>query len=68
MDIESKESRCLRTQLHVINLAPNAFVSSSKDPIDPSSRPSNHLIATRPRLEGKTLHINDLFLKWTAIL
>ena len=55
MDIESKESRCLGTRVHVTNLALNAFVSSSKDPIDPSSRPSNHLIATVSRLEGKTL-------------
>ena len=68
MDNESKESRGLRTRLHVTNLAPNAFVSSSKDPIDPSSRPSNHLMATGLRLEGKTLHINTLFLEWMAIL
>ena len=31
-------------------------------------RPSNHLIATGPKLEEKTLHIKALSLEWTAIL
>jgi len=36
---------------------PKARVSSLKELIEPAIRPSNHLIATSPKLEGKTLHI-----------
>ena len=56
MAIDNKESTSLGTLLQVMNLAPNAFVSSSKDPIDPSSKASNQCIATGPKLEGNTLH------------
>ena len=31
-------------------------------------RPSNHLIATGPKLEEKTLHIKVSSLEWTVIL
>ena len=31
-------------------------------------KPSNHLIAIGPKLEGNTLHIKALSFKWTAIL
>ena len=31
-------------------------------------KPSNHLIATGPKLEGKTFHIKASFLEWIAIL
>ena len=31
-------------------------------------KPLNHLIATGPKLDGKTLHISASFLEWTAIL
>ena len=51
---ESKESKGLGTLLHVTNLAPNIFVNSSYDLIDPSSSPLNHLMAVGPRLDGKT--------------
>ena len=52
------------TYVLTMNLASNAPVSSSIECIDPSSRLSNHLMATEPRLEGKTLHIRALFLEW----
>ena len=52
------------TYVLTMNLASNALVSSSKECIDPSSRLSNHLMATELRLEGKTLHIRALFLEW----
>ena len=52
------------TYVLIVNLASNAPVSSSIECIDPSSRLSNHLMATEPRLEGKTLHIRALFLEW----
>lgn len=57
MDIDNRESRGLGTRLHVTNIAPKALVNFSKECMDPSSRLSNHLMATRPRLEGKTVHI-----------
>jgi len=38
MAMDKKESRGLRTLLHVANLAPNALVSFLKDLIDPSSK------------------------------
>ena len=41
IDIDCNESSGLGTLLHVINLAPNALVSSSKDPTNPSSKASN---------------------------
>ena len=50
-----------------MNLAPNALVKYSEDPIDPSSKASNQHIATGSRLEGKTLHIRASLLEWTAI-
>ena len=34
----------------------------------PSFRPSNHLIATGPKLDGNTLHIRALLLEYTTIL
>ena len=40
----------LGIRLHVTNLAPNALVSSSKEFMDPSSKPFNHLMAIRSRL------------------
>ena len=45
-----------------------AWVSSLKELMEPAARPSNHLIATGPKLEGKTLHIRTSFLEFTAIL
>ena len=66
MAIDSKEFTGLGTLLQVMNLAPKAFVNSSKDPIDLSSKASNQRMAMGPKLEGNTLHIRDLLLAWTA--
>ena len=68
MVIDSKESKGRGTLLHVIKQDPNTRVSSLKELIKPAPRPSNHLIATCPRLDGNTLHIKASFLEWIAIL
>ena len=65
---DNKESKGRGTLLQVTNQALNALVSSLKDLIEHSLRPSNHLIVTGPRLDGNTLHIKASFLEWTAIL
>ena len=31
-------------------------------------KPLNHLIATSPKLDEKTLHVSVPFLEWTAII
>ena len=51
----------------ITNLAPNALVSSSKDPIDPSSKASNQRITIDPRLGGNTLHMRASLLECTTI-
>ena len=66
--IESKESKGLGILLHVTNLTPNTLVNSSYDLIDPSSNPSNYLMAMSSRVDGKTLYIRALFLEWMVIL
>ena len=45
-----------------------AGVSSLKESMEPAPRPSNHLIAIGPKLEGNTLHIKVSFLECTTIL
>ena len=47
---------------------PKVWVSSLKELMEPAVRPSNHLIATGHKLEGKILHIRASFLECTAIL
>ena len=68
MDKDSKESRGQGTLLQVIKQKPNAWVSPLKELMEPTPKPSNHLIATSPKLDGNTLHIKASFLEWTAIL
>ena len=68
MDKDNKESKGWGTLLHVIKQDPNARVSSLKESMEPAFRPSNHLIATGPKLDVNTLHIRALFLECTAIL
>ena len=51
MDMDNKESKGRKTQLHVMKQDPNARVSSLKESIEPAPRPSNHLIATGPKLD-----------------
>ena len=66
--MDNRESKGKGTLLHVIKRDPKARVSSLKELMEPAARPSNHLIATGPKLKGKTLHIRASFLEYTAIL
>ena len=63
MDIDNKEG----TLLHIIKRDPNAQVSSLKESMELAPKPSNHLIAIGPKLEGNTLYIMTSFLECTAI-
>ena len=68
MNMDNRESKGRGTLLHVIKRDPNTRVSSLKKSMEPVPRPSNHLIATGPKLDGSTLYIKALFLEWSAIL
>ena len=68
MDRDNKEAKGQGTLLHVMKWDPNAWVSSLKESMEPALRPSNHLIAIGPKLDGNTLHIKALFLECTTIL
>ena len=65
---DSREDRGRGTLLQVMKRDPNAWVSSLKEFIELAFKLSNHLIATGPRLDGKTLHIKASSLEWTVIL
>ena len=67
MDKDNRESKGQGTLLHVMKRDPNARVSSLKELIEPAPRPSNHLIAISPKLDGNTLHIKVPFLECTTI-
>ena len=68
MDRDNKEFKGQGTLLHVIKWDPNAWVSSLKESMEPAPKPSNHLMATGPKLEGNTLNIKASFLECTTIL
>lgn len=68
MDKDSSESKGRGTLLHMIKQEPKAWVNSLKESIELAFKPSNHLIAKGPKLEGNTLHIKASSLEWTAIL
>ena len=68
MDMDNKESKGRETLLYVLKRDPNVQVSSLKESMELAPRPSNHLIATGPKLDGNTLHIKVSFLEWIAIL
>ena len=68
IDMDNRESKGRGTRLHVIKWDPNAWVSSLKELIELAPRPSNHRIATGPKLNGNTLHIKVSFLECTTIL
>ena len=68
IDMDNRESNGRGTLLHVIKWDPNAWVSSLKESMEPAPRPSNYLIATGPRLDGNTSHIEASFLECMAIL
>ena len=57
MVMDNKESKGQGTLLQVTKRDSNARISSLKELIEVSPRPSNHLIATGPKLDGNTLHI-----------
>ena len=63
MDIDSKDPKGNGTLLHVIKQAPKDWVSFLKESIEFSFKSLNHLIAIRPRLDGKILHIKALSLE-----
>ena len=68
MNKDNREFKGQGTILQVIKREPNAWMSSLKESIEPTLKPSNHLIATGPKLEGNTLHIKALSLEWIVIL
>ena len=68
MDKDSRESMSQGTLVHIMKQKPNAQVSSLKESIELALRPSNHLIAMGPRLDGNTFHIKVSSLEWIAIL
>ena len=68
MDKDNSESKGRGTLLHVTKREPKAWVSSLKEFMELALKPSNHLIATGPRLEGNTLHIKISSFEWMAIL
>ena len=68
MDKDSREFKDRKTLLHIIKREPNARVNSLKESMESALRPSNHLIATGPRLNVNTLHIKASSLEWTTIL
>ena len=47
---------------------PKAWVSYLYESTESAFRPLNHLIATGPKLDRKTLHSSASILEWTAIL
>ena len=67
MDRDNRESMGRETLVHIIKREPNARVSSLKESIELAVRPSNHFIATGPKLDGNTLHIKVSFLEWITI-
>jgi len=63
MVMDNRESKGRGILLQVMKQAPNALVSSLKELIEHSFKPSNHLIATGSKLDGNTLHIKVSFLE-----
>ena len=63
MDKDNNESRGRGTLLYMIKREPNAWMSSLKELMELAFRPSNHIIAIGPKLDGKTLHIKALSLE-----
>ena len=66
--MDNRESKGRETLLQVTKWEPNALVSSLKELIEPSLRPSNHLIATGLRLDRNTLHIIVLWVNSHSLI
>ena len=68
MDNDSNALKDRGALLFVTKQKPKAWVSCLYESTEFAFKPLNHLIATGPKLDGKTLHISASFLEWTAIL
>ena len=68
MDNDSNAFKGQGALLFVTKREPKAWVSYLYKSMEFAFKPLNHLIATGPKLDGKTLHISASFLEWTAIL
>ena len=66
--IDNRESKGRGTLLQITKRTSNTLVNSLKELVEPSFKPSNHLITTGPKLDGNTLHIKVSFVEWTTIL
>ena len=68
MDNNNKALKGQEALLFVTKQEPKAWVSFLYESMEFFFKPLKHLIATGPKLDGKTLHISASFLEWTAIL
>ena len=68
MDNDNNELRGWGTLVFVMKREPKAWISCLYESMEFVFKSLNHLIATGPRLDGKTLHIKTSFLEWMAIL
>jgi len=67
MDNDNKALKGRGALLFVTKREPKAWVSYLYKSMEFVFKPSNHFIATGPKLDGKTLHISASFLEWIAI-
>ena len=67
MDNDSNALKGRGALLFVTKQEPKASVSYLYKSTEFFLKPLNHLIATGPKLDRKTLHISAFFLEWTAI-
>ena len=68
MDNDNNALKGRGALLFVMKRESKAWVSYQYESTEFAFKPLNHLIATGPKLDGKTLHINASFLEWTVIL
>jgi len=68
MDNNNKALRGQGVLLFVMKWEPKAWVRYLYESMEFVFKPLNRLIATGPKLDGKTLHISASFLEWMAIL
>ena len=63
MDNDSNALKGQGTLLFVTKREPKAWVSCLYESMEFAFKPLNHLIATGPKLDGKTLHISTSFFR-----
>ena len=68
MDNDSNALKGRGALLFVMKRKSKDWVSYPYESTKFTFKPLNHLIATGPKLDGKTLHISASFLEWTTIL